>query len=225
MSIASHLHAKSRVLLVVLVALGVTPLSGCASQAPVPVVSFPTVSDPPTINVEVPPVATAGDVPIPGAVTTKVLDLSGTPLKHTTNNTWVTFTVSVSNASTYVYLNILPIVVFGHCTCDPGGGGVAPHTVMQTWDPVNNVWNPSASVSADATGAYTFARQVPFATLGANQTLTYQYRVSLSNTSHAVGMQSGTGSIEVYILEMPGHTRISTDTKPDATVALGYDLG
>jgi len=225
MSIASHRHARSRVLLMVFVSLGLASLSACASQTPVPVVAFPTVSDPPTLNLVVPPVASASDnPPPPGSVTTKILDISGAPLGRASGS-WVDFTVTVANSSTYVYQNLAPLVVFGACTCDPDDNGLAPHSVLQIWDPTTEAWVSSGSVSTDTTGAYQFAKQVAFVNLGAKQTLTYLYRATLGNTTHLAGMRSGTGSIEVFVLQMPGHTRISLAAGPDASAQLGYDLG
>jgi hypothetical protein len=226
MSIASHRHATSRVLLMVTAALlGLASLSACASQTPVPVVAFPTVSDPPTLNLVVPPVASASDnLPAPGSVTTKILNVDGGPLGRASGS-WVTFTVTVANSSTYVYQNIAPFIVFGACTCDPGNAGMAPHSVLQAWDPVNSVWDPSASVTTDDTGVYKFERQVPFANLGAKETLTYLFRVSLGSVAHVPGLQNGTGTIEVFVVQLPGHTRISIKPGPDASAQLGYDVG
>jgi hypothetical protein len=227
MSIASHRHAGPRVLLMVFVSLGLASLSACASVAPVPVVAFPTVSDPPTLNLVAPAstsAAPAVNLPPPGSVTTKILDISGAPLGRASGS-WVDFTVTVANSSTYVYQNLAPLVVFGACTCDPGNNGLPPHSVLQIWDPTTEAWVSSGSVSTDTTGAYQFAKQVAFVNLGAKQTLTYLYRATLGNTSHLTGMRSGTGSIEVFVLQMPGHTRISLAAGPDASAQLGYELG
>jgi hypothetical protein len=60
-------------------------------------------------------------------------------------------------------------------------------------------------------------------TLAANQSLTYQYRVTLS--AKQTGMQDGTGSIEVYLDQQPGHKRITDATGPDAMTSLTYNVG
>lgn len=216
--------ARPFVALIPLAALVCATLGGCASQSAAPEVAFPSESAPAPLDLDASPTGASAaaqsvSVSVATSVSAKILDLAGTPVRNYVAG-WVTFTVVVSNSSTVDVPNLVPLVVFGPCTCAPSAGDVAPHAILQIYDASTGTWASAASVSSDASGKYTFERQVTLETLGAHQNLTYQYRMTLSG-SHT-GIQDGTGSIEVYVMEQPGHRRVTYTAGPDASVALSY---
>jgi len=218
--------ARPLVALIPLAVLACAALSGCASQSAAPEVAFPSESAPAPLNLDTTPTGTdtaaaaaAQSVSVAKSVSAKIVDVAGTPVRNYVAG-WATFTVVVSNSSTVDVPNLVPLVVFGPCTCAPSAGDVAPHAILQIYDAATRTWASAASVSSDASGKYTFERQVALETLGAHQNLTYQYRMTLSG-SHT-GIQDGTGSIEVYVMEQPGHRRVTYTAGPDASVALSY---
>jgi hypothetical protein len=221
MSRTVRMSSRPLVALIPLAALVCATLAGCASQSAAPVVSFPSASAPPALDLDATPTDTvaAQSVAVAESVSAKIADFAGAPVRDYVNG-WVTFTVVVSNSSAATVPNIVPLVVFGPCTCDPSSGDVAPHSILQIYDAATGTWTSAASVSSDASGNYTFERQVALETLGAHGSLTYRYRMTLSG-SHT-GIQDGTGSIEVYVLEQPGHRRVTYTAGPDASVALEY---
>lgn len=224
MSRTFRMGARARAARIPLAVLLCVTLAGCASQGAEPVVSFPAASAPPSFDLDAG--ASPGDSPTgqgaADAVSAKIIDLAGAPVGDYESG-WVTFTVVVSNASTADVMNFLPLVVFGPCTCDPSGGDVPPHSILQVYDSATKAWSSAASVSTDAGGHYQFEHQVLPDTLAANQSLTYQYRVTLS--AKQTGMRDGTGSIEVYLDQQPGHKRITDATGPDAAISLAYNVG
>jgi hypothetical protein len=206
-----------------LAVLGCAALGGCASESSAPAVSFPSASALPTLNLNQSPDEGTSAVPqsVSKAVSAQIEDVAGTPVgKYDAG--WATFTVVLSNSSSADIPNVVPLVVFGSCTCDPASGGVPPRSILQVYDTATNAWASSASVSVNAAGRYAFEHQATQETLPANQSLTYRYRVTLSGTE--TGMQDGTGSIEVYIMQQPGHKRITYTAGPDASAPLSYDV-
>jgi hypothetical protein len=214
---------KLRVLMP-LAALACATLGGCASQSSAPAVSFPSASALPSLNLNQSPDEGTSSVPqsVSKAVSAVIEDVAGAPVGKSRAG-WVTFTVVLSNSSSADIPNIVPLVVFGSCTCDPASGGVPPRSILQVYDTATDAWGSSASVSVDAAGHYVFEHQVTQETLPANGSLTYRYRVSLSGTE--TGMQDGTGSIGIYIMQQPGHKRITYTAGPDASTPLSYDVG
>jgi hypothetical protein len=197
-------------------------LSGCASQSAPPAVSFPTASAPPAFNLDATTGAAAGGQSVADSISVKIIDL-GSPAVGSYQSGWTTFTVVVSNGSATDVANFVPLVVFGPCTCDPTSGAVPPRSILQVYDATTGAWGSAASVSTDAGDHFTFEHQVAQETLGAHQSLTFQYRVTLSG-SGLTGMRDGTGSIQAYAMQQPGHRRLTDATGPDATVPLTYDV-
>jgi hypothetical protein len=217
--------ARTLMILLPLAALSCASLGGCASQGSAPAVSFPSASALPTLDLNQPSDDGASSTTAPQsvskAVSAQIEDVAGAPVGKYDDG-WVTFTVVISNSSSADIPNVVPLVVFGSCTCDPSSGGVPPRSILQAYDTTTHSWASAASVSVNATGHYTFEHQVLQETLPANQSLTFQYRVTLSGSE--TGLQDGTGSIDVYIMQQPGHKRITYTTGPDASTPLSYDV-
>ena len=216
--------ARKRIVLLPLAALACASLGGCASQASAPAVSFPSASALPTLNLEQSPddgASSAVPQSVSEAVSAVIEDVNGAPVGKYEDG-WVTFTVVISNSSSADIPNIVPLVVFGSCTCDPSGGGVPPRSILEAYDTSTHAWASAASVSVNATGHYVFEHQVLQETLPANQSLTFKFRVTLSGSE--TGLQDGTGSIEVYLMQQPGHKRITYTAGPDASTPLSYDV-
>jgi hypothetical protein len=206
-----------------LAALACATLGGCASASPAPSVSFPSASALPTLDLNQSPDEGTSSVPqsVSKAVSALVEYTAGAAVRKYEAG-WVVFTVVISNSSSADIPDVVPLVVFGSCTCDPASGGVPPRSILQVYNATTNAWGSSASVSVNAAGHYAFEHQVTQETLPANQSLRYQYRVALSGAE--TGMQDGTGSIEVYIMQQPGHKRITYTAGPDASTPLPYDV-
>ena len=222
MSRTVRAHVRPLVALLPLAALAAAALSGCASQSAPPAVSFPTASAPPALDLDATASASSGDQSLADSISVQIVDLTGAPVGDYQNG-WTSFTVVVSNDSGTDVANFVPLVVFGPCTCDPTSGAVAPRSILQVYDASTGTWASAASVSTDAGGHFTFEHQVAQETLGAHHSLTFQYRVTLSG-SRLTGMQSGTGSIEAFAMQQPGHRRLTDATGPDATLPLTYHV-
>lgn len=224
MSRTARTHVRPLVALLPIAALAAaTALSGCASQSAPPAVSFPTASAPPAFDLDATTNATAGGQSLADSISVQILDLTGAPVGSYQDG-WTSFTVVVSNDSATDVANFVPLVVFGPCTCDPTSGAVPPRSILQVYDATTGTWASAASVSTDAGDHFTFEHQVVQETLAAHQSLTFRYRVTLSG-SGLTGMQDGTGSIEAYAMQQPGHRRLTDATGPDATVPLTYHVG
>ena len=224
MSRTMRRSARPLMILLPLAALACASLAGCASQASAPAVSFPSASALPTLDLnQSPDDGSSATEPQSAskAVSAQIEDLAGAPVGKYSNG-WTTFTVVISNSSSADIPNVMPLVVFGSCTCDPSAGGVPPRSILQVYTSSTDTWASAASVSVDAAGHYAFEHQVVQATLPANQSLTYRFRTTLSGS--ATGLQNGTGSIDVYIVQQPGHKRITYKTGPDASIPLSYDV-
>lgn len=201
-------------------------LSGCAAHSTAAPVSFPSAGLAPTFNLNPSPGASASAAAadaqsLAGAISVKVTQADSTV--GTYPDGWATFTVVVANSSGTDVPNVLPLVVFGHCTCNPAAGGVAPHYQLQILDAVSGKWMSAAAVSTDASGVYAFERQTLVATLAAHQSLTYQYRVVLSGAKQGT-LRNGTGDVDVYLMQQPGHVRITDTAGPDASFSLAYHV-
>jgi hypothetical protein len=215
--------ARPLLALIPLVALLGATLDGCASQSAAPVVSFPSESAPPPLDLDATPEATSTGPSVADSVSAQISDPTGAPVGSYQDG-WTSFSVVVSNSSAADVPNVVPLVVFGSCTCDPSSGGVPPRSILQVYDTTTGTWAAAASVSVDASGKYTFEHQVPQETLAAHKDLTFQYRVTLSGSA-LTGMRDGVGSIEVYVMQQPGHKRITDAPGPDASLSLAYDAG
>lgn len=200
-------------------------LSGCAGAGSQPAVTFPSATVAPPFNLNATAsgaaVNSAADATsVATAITVKIT--ASDPVIGAYPKGWGSFTLVVSNSSGTDVQNVVPLVVFGPCTCNPAGGGVAPHYQFQILDAMSGKWTPAAAVSATANGTYTFERQTDPATLAAHQSLTYQYRFILSGKQ--TGIRNGTGKIDVYLIQQPGHERLTDAGGPDASLSLAYHV-
>ncbi len=205
-----------RMVLISLATLACATLSGCAASGAASAVAFPSANEPQAFNLNASP-SSAATVAAAATISVKVNDAN--PVVGIRPKGWSTFTVVVTNSSGTDVQNVLPLVVFGPCTCDPASG-VPPHYQLQILDALSGKWTPASAVSTDAHGAYAFERQTDPVTLGAGQSLTYQYRVILSGKK--TGLRDGTGDVDVYLVQQPGHTRLTGATGPDASFVLNY---
>jgi hypothetical protein len=218
----AHLRPLVALLPLAAVAAACAAVGGCASQSAPPAVSFPTASAPPALDLDASAGAVADGQSLADSISVKIVDLTGAPVGSYQNG-WTSFTVVVSNDSDTDVADFVPLVVFGPCSCDPTSGAVPPRSILQVYDATSGTWASAASVSTDAGDHFTFERQVPEQTLGAHRSLTFQFRVTLSG-SRLTGMQDGTGSIEAYAMQQPGHHRLTYTTGPDATLPLSYHV-
>jgi len=211
-------------------ALGSGALAGCASEQSMPKIDFPA----PTTGAQVvnqQPVPTAaspsytGYAPPYNAI---AVQISGIPAGTVLSSPmpWLTFDVTLTNNSGFAFQGLDPLLVFGQCTCSPHHDGIAPSTNLELWDAGSGTWKSIRSSETDRRGGYKYAPQLGSVNLGPKATATYRYRVQLSrNTVQRAGLVDGTGSLNVYVLQLPKHTRLSAGLAPEATVALAYRFG
>jgi hypothetical protein len=203
-----------------------TAVAGCSSEAAMPQVAFPsaTVNAQIQANMPVTPAASyTGYAPPLNAITTRI---SGIPsgLKLTYPMSWQTFTVQVANTSTFDFVDIEPLVVLGQCTCNPDDYNLAPHTALQLWDAATNAWKGVQVSVMGKDGTYKYTGQVGTTNLGPKASLILRFRMAVVRTTKETGLKSGTGSLDVFVLQLPKHTRLSVGDGPDATVPLAYSF-
>jgi hypothetical protein len=58
--------------------------------------------------------------------------------------------------------------------------------------------------------------------LGPNASQTFSYRMEMIATTQEPTLVSGTGSLDVFVLQLPGRTRLTVGLGPDASVPLVY---
>ena len=51
-----------------------------------------------------------------------------------------------------------------------------------------------------------------------------RYRIQLANPFKQAGLVDGDGSLNVYVLQLPGHERVITGIGPDVTEPLRYEF-
>ena len=199
-------------------------LAGCASDAKVPQVAFPSVSAPSVRSVQVPPVTTySGYAPPLNAVTARISGVdSSVPMAY--RMTPVEIDVTVANSSGYTFQDLEPLVVLGQCSCDAAHGGIAPQGFLDVWDDTAQVWRSTGYSTMQADGTFKFSKQADAIRLGPKASVTLRYRLYLGRTAKETGLVRGSGAFDFYILQLPNHTRVKVGTGPDAFVPLAYDV-
>jgi hypothetical protein len=134
----------------------------------------------------------------------------------------LTFTVTLTNTSSFAFQNIQPLVVMGQCTCNPTHYNISPRVQMQYWNASTKAWTGMAAGDLSTGLTYSYAPQTGSINLGPHATISYNYRVSLQSTRRELGLVNGEGSLTVYILQMPNRSRLSVGLDPDASVPLAY---
>jgi hypothetical protein len=206
-------------------ALALAGAAGCSSGDGVPPVAFPSASAAASIGtvVQVTPAPSyTGYSPPLNAITAQITNIPSTATLVYPVTSQVTFTVTLTNTSTFAFRNIQPLVVMGQCTCNPTHYNISPRLQMQYWDTSTKLWTGMAAGDMSTGDTYSYALQTGPINLGAHATISYNYRMSLQNTRREPGLVNGTGSLTVYILQMPQRSRLSVGLQPDASVPLAY---
>ena len=204
-----------------------TALAGCGSEAAMPQVAFPSATAGAQIQAQLPVTPAAsytGYAPPLNAIATRISGIP-TSLKLTYPMGWQTFTVELTNTSGFDFLDIDPLVVLGQCTCNPDDYNLAPHTSLQLWDAATNAWKGVQVSDMSKDGTYRYSGQVGPINLASKASLTLHFRMTIARTTRETGLRSGTGSLDVFVLQLPGHTRLNVGSGPDATVPLAYSFG
>ena len=198
--------------------------SGCTSSPALPHVDFPSATSAPSIGtvVQVSPAATyTGYAPPLNAITARFSGIASDPTL-TFPMTPVTFTLTLTNSSSFSFQNIQPLIVFGSCTCNPTHYNLTPGVDIQYFDTKTSAWLKMAAGEMGSGLTYSYAPQTGSINLGPHATISYNYRMSLGNTKRDLGLVNGTGSLTAYILQMPQRSRLSVGLDPDASVPLTY---
>jgi len=198
--------------------------AGCAAEQSMPHVDFPSASAVPSIGAQYrvsPAPSYTGYAPPLGALHVTVSGLpDGQVMKYPMDP--VTVTVKITNTSSAAFQDIQPLVVMGQCTCNPTDYSLSPHTSLQYWNSQTNAWT-NISASEMGTGlTFGYSNQTGPMNLGAEASATYTYRISLARTAKETGLVNGSGSFNVYMLQLPGHTRLKAGLEPDISVPLTY---
>ncbi len=119
----------------------------------------------------------------------------------------VRFEVTVTNNSRQAYSNILPLVSLGHCTCT--SSSLFPKGTLQERESTTNVW-PAIPYDVEGFGTDYLNVTQPggIQMISPGATATFEYRVALSPASSAQVVR-GTGSVDVTLIRLPGHTPVS----------------
>lgn len=201
--------------------------AACTAAPSVPVVDFPSAATVQPYSVVVTPVPKyTGYAPPFGAVKTTISGLSAdTVLSYTKVPDWVDFTVTLTNTSSASFVDIEPLVVFGQCPCNPGNYDLAPHTSVQLWESDTQAWKNITTADLNPRLGFSEQQQVPGIDLGPKAFTSFDYRMVMVSTLKEPGLVSGDSSLNVYVLQLPGRSRISVGQAPDATAALTYHIG
>jgi hypothetical protein len=215
---------SGRAFAAVVAVLSLGAAAGCAADQSLPRVDFPSASPVPSIGTvfQVSPAPSfTGYAPPLNALQVTVSGLnSGQVMKYPMDP--VTFTVKITNTSSVPFHDIQALIVMGQCTCNPKGYGLPPHTSLQYWNTQTKAWT-NISVSEMGTGlTFRFDNQAGPLDLAGNASASYTYRVSLARMTKETGLVDGTGSLAVYMLQLPRHTRLKVGLDPDASVSLTY---
>ncbi len=208
------------------VAVGV--LAGCASEQAMHSIAFPSSSAGAQIVGQIPVTAApsyTGYAPPLNAISVRI---SGLPSKVTLRYpmAWLTFSVTISNTSSFAFKALDPLLVYGQCTCSPANYHIAPSTTLDLWDAATGTWRSLQPSEMNSQGVYKYGAQTGSIDLVPKATVTYKYRFMLSRTTgRKTGLVDGTGSLNMYVLQLPKHTRVSVGLAPEATVPLTYVFG
>ncbi len=192
------------------------PGAAASSTAPAATTSAPAAGGPVTSPTATGPTAGAGaptSVNSPtgsaGSVTAVISGLGAHPVL-TPGGAALVFEVSVHNGSGQTYQDIQPLVSMGHCSCSPGGASMMPSGTLRLWNTGTGSWQ-TIPYDAEGTGAdFGYVNQIPGVELAAGASETFKYQVALAKTTHP--LTSGSGTIDVQVQQLPGHTALSPDS-------------
>jgi hypothetical protein len=226
-----------------LAAAAIATVSGCSSLAPgaasaqvKPPTQVTSPSQPTPAATASAPAATVAASPAPAVspsaptprpgppaqsgLTTKITIL-GTRTGLVPGGKPVRFLVTVTNASTHPYGNILPLVSLGHCTCT--ANSLFPAGTMQQRESTTNVWQ---TIPYDVEGFGTDYLNVTepggIQGLSPGGVATFEYRVALSPATSAQ-VTRGTGRLDVTLLPLPSHPPIGSS--PAASLPIDVQSG
>jgi hypothetical protein len=202
-------------------------LAGCATEASMPAVAYPSASVGAQLVVQVPVTPApsyTGYAPPLGAIAVRFSGLQARTRMHYPMG-WLTFSVTLTNTSGFAFRSLDPLLVFGQCTCTPANYGIAPSSSLQLWDAAAAGWKPIQSSELNSRQTYKYVPQLGSIDLGPHAAVTYKYRIQLSRTAGRMkGLVDGTGSLSMYVLQLPKHTRVSVGLDPEASVPLTYSF-
>jgi hypothetical protein len=190
----------------------------------VPSVAFPA---PPTAGPILAEASTApsasytGYAPPTNAVTTAISGIAA-DAAMTYPMAWLTFTVTLANSSGFAFKDVEPYVVMGHCGCDPRNG-VAP-LVLLDYQNAAGAWVNLSAGTMNAKGRFDFGGQIGGIDLDGHAAVRLTYRIMTGNTAGETAFTDGAGSLDVYVLQLPKHGRLTTDPGPDASTPLSFRL-
>jgi hypothetical protein len=203
-------------------------LAGCASAQAMPTIAFPSASAGGQIVGQIPVTAApsyTGYAPPLNAISARI---TGLPTKVTLRYpmAYLTFTVTISNTSSFAFQGLDPLLVYGQCTCSPANYHIAPGTVLDLWNAATGTWKSIQPSEVNSKGVYKYTAQLGTIDLGPKATVTYKYRFMLGRTAtRQTGLVDGAGSLNLYVLQLPKHTRLSVGLAPEASVPLTYVFG
>jgi hypothetical protein len=194
----------------------------------VPSVAFPAPSTagPILADASIAPTASyTGYAPPTNAVTATISGIAA-DAAVTYRMAWLTFTVTLANSSDFAFKDVEPYVVMGRCGCDPRNGDSPP--VLLEHQNASGAWvNLSAGVM-NGKGRFDFGNQVGELDLAGHAVVRLTYRIRIgntaNNTANANAFTNGVGSLGVYVLQLPEHSRLTTDLGPDASTPLSFTL-
>jgi hypothetical protein len=182
----------------------------------------PSTAGPILAEVSVAPTASyTGYAPPTNAVTTTISGITA-GAAMTYPMAWLTFTVTLTNSSDFAFKEVEPYVVMGHCGCDPRNG-VAPLVLLDRQNAAGAWVNLSIGV-LNAKGRFDFGGQIGGIDLGGHAAVHLNYRIMTGNTAGELPFTNGAGSLDVYVLQLPKHGRLTTDPGPDASTPLSFRL-
>lgn len=180
------------------------PAVAAATPSPSPTPTSPAPSAPAT------PVAQP-----PGPLTAKITILD-TETGLVPGGSAVRFMVTVTNASSQTYSNVLPLVSLGHCACT--SNTLFPAGTLQERESTSDVWQ---TIPYDVEGFGTDYLDVTepggIQMISPGATASFEYRVAL-NPATSAQVTRGMAAIDVTLIALPGHAPIGHSPAASAPV-------
>jgi hypothetical protein len=131
------------------------------------------------------------------------------------------FTVTVTNATSQTFSNILPLVSLGHCACT--SSTLFPDGTLQERESTTNVWQTIPyDVEGLGAGYLNVTEPGGIQMISPGATATFEYRLALKPATGAQ-VTRGTGPIDVTLIALPGHAQIGPS--PAASVPVDVQSG
>jgi hypothetical protein len=128
----------------------------------------------------------------------------------------VKFLVTVTNETSQTYQNVLPLVSLGHCSCT--ANSLFPAGKLQERESTSNMWQ---TIPYDVEGFGTDYLDVMepggIQMISPGAAAVFEYRVKLSPATSAQ-VTRGTGSLDVTLLQLPGHSQIGVSPAVSAAI-------